>query len=187
MHSNYGVFVDEVVEEGVDGEAGDALDACLADDVLAVGGHGEDADIEAGSNFLVGESLGDLDEHCSLALCELVVAYSCIAGRCLGADVKHSLQNRLARVANVNHPVKSSQPRLLYILVKQCHHSHVAPVAQFVDIVIESWVDDEDVGFKHVETVSKFVSAIFRAQNLEFGMLQGRFQSLNDDLGWLYD
>ena len=43
----YGVFVDEVVEEGVDCEAGDALDACFAHDVLAVGGDGEDAHVEA--------------------------------------------------------------------------------------------------------------------------------------------
>ena len=50
---NYGVFVDEVVEEGVDGEAGDALDTSLAHNVLAVGGDGEHAHVEACGNLLV--------------------------------------------------------------------------------------------------------------------------------------
>ena len=48
-----GVFVDEVVEEGIDGEAGDALYAGLAHDVLAVGGHGEHAHVDARGDFFV--------------------------------------------------------------------------------------------------------------------------------------
>ena len=44
---DYCVFIDEVVEEGIDGEAGDALDAGLAHDVFAVGGDCEDAHVEA--------------------------------------------------------------------------------------------------------------------------------------------
>ena len=42
---NHGVFVDEVVEQGIDGEAGHALDASFAHDVLAVGGDGKHAHV----------------------------------------------------------------------------------------------------------------------------------------------
>lgn len=106
MHSDYGVFVDEVVEEGVDGEAGDALDACLAHDVLAVGGDGEDAHVEACGNLLVREALCDLYEHCRLATCELVAACGCLSCRRLGAEVSQRLNYRLAAVANVDHCIE---------------------------------------------------------------------------------
>ena len=91
MHSNHGVFVDEVVEQGIDGESGDALDAGLAHDVLAMGGDGEHAHVEACSNLFVRQAFGDLNEDCRLAAGELVVAHGSIAALRFGAYLKHRL------------------------------------------------------------------------------------------------
>ena len=80
------------MEEGVDCEAGDALDACFAHDVLAVGGDGEDAHVEACGNFFVRQAFCHFDEHCRLATSEFVATHGVVVGFC--AEVKDCLPYR---------------------------------------------------------------------------------------------
>ena len=61
-------FVDEVVGDGVDGEAGEGVDLELADDVASVGHDCIDGDEQVAGNLLVGHTLYEAHNNLLLAL-----------------------------------------------------------------------------------------------------------------------
>ena len=63
-------FVDEVVQQGIDGQAGNGFDAGFADDVLAVSDYGVNRDKQFVGNLLVCQAFHECDEDVGLTVRE---------------------------------------------------------------------------------------------------------------------
>ena len=64
-------FDNQIVQQGLDGQAGNWFDACFADDVLAVSDYGVNRDIQFIGNLLVCQAFHKGDEDVGLTIWEL--------------------------------------------------------------------------------------------------------------------
>ena len=184
------------MDHGVDGEAGDGLDAGLVGDVLAVGVDGMDGDVELVGDFFAAQAFGDEDEDIGLAVAELVVVGGLLMGRVLdglGSGLEQGEQGA-AGEANVDGELEVADEVGLDILIDEGDDGHHGVLlGEGEELLLDGtgqqcWVDDQHIGAQDRQSVIEIRGIVQGSQEVVAArMLEDGAESLNDNFGGFDD